>query len=154
MDATETPEARLVDARRAVAGRVWRRAYDLFSVVAANRELDPKDLEGLAKAAYWTGHSDESISNLEAAYAAYVERRDHLRAAFCALTLQRQYIYMLRDSVAAGWLTQAERLLDGRPESPAHGYLAIAHADAARARNDFARALAHGNQALDIAARS
>jgi class 3 adenylate cyclase len=154
MDTTETPEARLVDARRAVADGLWRRAYDLFLVVAADQGLEPEDLERLAKAAYWTGHSDESISNLEAAYAAYIVRGDDLQAAFCALTLQRQYIYMLRDSVAAGWLTQAERLLDGRPESPAHGYLAIAHADAARARNDFARALTHVNHALDIADRS
>ncbi len=153
MDATETPDARLVDARRAAADRVWRRAYALFSVVVADRGLEPDDLERLAKAAYWTGHSDESISNLEAAYTAYIERGDDLRAAFCALTLQRQHSYLLRDSVAAGWLTQAERLLDGRPESPAHGYLVIAHADAARARNDFGRALAHVNRALDIAAR-
>jgi class 3 adenylate cyclase len=154
VDPTDKPETRLAEARRAVADRRWGRAYDLFSAVAATRALEPGDLERLAKAAYWTGHSDESISDLEAAYAGYIERRDDLRAAFCALTLQRHYIYMLRDSVATGWLRQAERLLEGQPESPGHGYLAIAHADAARARNDFARALAHVNQALDIAARS
>lgn len=154
MDGTETPDARLVDARRAVEGRVWIRAYDLFSVVAADQALEPTDLEGLAKAAYWTGHSEESISHLEAAYITHIERGDEVRAAFCALTLQRQHSYMLRDSVAAGWLTKAERLLDAWPESPVHGYLAIANADAARARNDYARALTYVNEALDIAARS
>jgi hypothetical protein len=52
----------------------------------------------------------------------------------------------MQDAVAAAWLTRAEHLMEGRPDSfadtaPADGYLAIAHADAARARGDFARAL-------------
>jgi class 3 adenylate cyclase len=153
MDRTETHATKLADARAAVGARAWRRAYDLLSVVAGDRGLEPEDLERLAKAAYWTGRAYESISRFEAAYAAYVERGDHARAALCALTLRRQYITMLHDSVAAGWLTQAERLLDGVPESISHGYLAIAHADVARARRDFAQAFAHVNSALAIAAR-
>ena len=59
----------------------------------------------------------------------------------------------MQDSVAAAWLKRAEHLLEGRPESfadtaPADGYLAIAHADAARARGDFARALGLVDRAL------
>lgn len=154
MDGMETPDASVVDARRAVTGRRWMRAYNLLSIIAADRGLEPDDLERLAKAAYWTGHSDESVSHLEDAYTAYIERGDDVRAAFCALTLQRQHSYLLRASVAAGWLKRAERLLDGRAESPAHGYLAIAQADATRARNDFSQALAHVRLALDIADRS
>jgi hypothetical protein len=154
MGLSEQPDARLEEGRRAVAGRAWKRAYELLSNVAAERALEPNDLEGLAKAAFWTGHSGESITFLESAYASYIERGDDPQAAFCALTLQRQCISKLQDSVAAGWLNQAERLLEGRPESRAHGYLAIARADAARARGDFARALALVDHALEIAGRS
>ena len=146
----------LDEARTSVAQRAWDRAYDLFSTVAATRTLDPDDLDRFAKAAYWTGRSDRSISIREAAYAAYLERGDDHRAALCALTLRREHISNMQDSVAAGWLKRAEHLLEGRPESfadtsPADGYLAIAHADAARARGDFARALGLVDRALRIA---
>jgi class 3 adenylate cyclase len=146
----------LDEARTSVAQRAWDLAYDLFSTVSATRTLDPDDLDRFAKAAYWTGRSDRSISIREAAYAAYLERGDDHRAALCALTLRREHISNMQDSVAAGWLKRAEHLLEGRPESfadnaPADGYLAIAHADAARARGDFARALGLVDRALRIA---
>ena len=74
----------------------------------------------------------------------------------CALTLRREHLANMQDSVAAGWLRRAEHLLEGRPESFADtsvvdGYLAIAHADAARARGDFARAFGLVDRALQIA---
>ena len=146
----------LSEARTSVAHWAWDRAYDLFSTVAASRTLDPDDLDRFAKAAYWTGRSDQSISIRETAYAAHLERGDDHRAALCALTLRREYISNMQDSLAMGWLKRAEHLLEGRPESfadkaPADGYLAIAHADAARARGDFARALGLVERASRIA---
>jgi class 3 adenylate cyclase len=146
----------LDEARTSVAHRAWDRAYDLFSTLATTRTLDPDDLDRLAKSAYWVGRSDQSISFREAAYAAYLERGDDHHAALCALTLRREHLSNMQDSVAAGWLKRAEHLLEGRPESfadtsPADGYLAIAHADAARARGDFGRALGLVDRALRIA---
>ncbi len=146
----------LNEARTSVAQWAWDRAYDLFSTVAASRTLDPDDLDRFAKAAYWTGRSDRSISIRETAYAAHLERGDDHRAALCALTLRREYISNMQDSLASGWLKRAEHLLEGRPESfadnaSADGYLAIAHADAARARGDFARALGLVERASRIA---
>ncbi len=156
MDEPGTPDAALDEARMRFAGRDWDRAYDGFSTLADTRTLDPEDLERFAKAAYWGGRSDRSISIREAAYAAYLQRGDDQRAALCALTLRREHIANMEDSVAAGWLKRAEHLLEGRPESfadtaAADGYLAIAHADAARARGDFARALGLVDRALRIA---
>ena len=146
----------LNEARTSVAQWAWDRAYDLFSTVAASRTLGPDDLDRFAKAAYWTGRSDRSISIRETAYAAHLERGDDHRAALCALTLRREYISNMQDSLASGWLKRAEHLLEGRPESfadnaSADGYLAIAHADAARARGDFARALGLVERASRIA---
>lgn len=136
----------LDEARTSVAHRAWDRAYERYAQVAASRPLDADDLERFAKSAYWLGHSDESISLREAAYAAHLEDGDDQRAALCALTLRREHLANMQDAVAAAWLKRAEHLLEGRPDSfadtaPADGYLAIAHADAARARGDFARAL-------------
>jgi len=150
---TETPAATLDQAREAFAGRAWQRAHELFAAVAAQRPLDAEDLERFAKAAYWIGAANGAISVREAAYEAFLARGDNARTAFCALTLQRQHASMLQDSLAAAWLTRAERLLVGADESTAHGYLAIAHADAARARGDLAEALTLVERAQEIASR-
>jgi class 3 adenylate cyclase len=149
---TEGAGARLDEARRAVRDRAWTKAYELLSALDAGTGLEAVDLERLAKAAYWRGDADRSISTRERAYAAFLERGDDDQAALCALTLRREYLSRLQDSVAAGWLTRAERLLDGRPDdTTAHGFLAITHADAARARGHFAQALALVDRALAIA---
>ncbi len=152
MAGTEGADPRLAQARVAVAQRAWDEAFDLLSALDAESGLEPEDLEALAKAAYWTGDSDRSIATRERAYAAYIAAGEEQRAAFCALTLRREYISKLQHSVAAGWLTRAEQLLENYPGSTAHGYLAIAHADAARARGDFAQALSLVDRALEIAA--
>jgi class 3 adenylate cyclase len=154
MPAAGTPDPRLDEAREAVEGREWRRAHELYSKAAAERRLEPEDLERLAKAAYWTGDSTGSISARESAYSLYIDRGDDAKAAFCALTLRREHIAKLAGSVAAGWLRRAEHLLEDRPEAPSHGYLAIARADGARARGNLARALALVESALEIAGRS
>jgi class 3 adenylate cyclase len=153
MSGTETPAATLDEARAAFARRAWERAHELFASVAAERPLEAEDLERFAKAAYWIGAANGAISVREAAYEAFLARGDNARAAFCALTLQRQHASMLQDSLAAAWLTRAERLLVGADESTAHGYLAIAHADAARGRGDTAEALALVERAREIASR-
>lgn len=154
MDDTATPAASLEQARAAFTERAWRRAHELFATVAAERPLDAEDLERFAKAAYWIGEAAGAISVREAAYEAFLAHGDNARAGLCALTLQRQHSAMLQDSLAAAWLTRAERLLMTAEESTAHGYLAIAHADAARARGDLSEALELVVRALDIASRS
>lgn len=149
----ETSASSLDVARQAIADRAWRRAREIYASVATETALEPDDLERFAKAAYWTGDALVAISTREAAYERYLERGDETAAAFCALTLQRQHVSMLQDSVAAAWQRRAERLLENADASRAHGYLAIAHADAARARGDLAGALALVERAQVIAGR-
>ncbi|HET9724673.1 MAG TPA: adenylate/guanylate cyclase domain-containing protein [Actinomycetota bacterium] len=153
MGGAETSGSALDEAREAVAGRAWRRAHERYTGIAAEAALDPDDLERFAKAAYWTGDALSAIATRETAYERYLERGDDAPAAFCALTLQRQHVSMLHDSVAAAWLRRAEHLLEGTETSRGHGYLAIAHADAARARGDIAGALALVERAQVIAGR-
>ncbi|MFN8234141.1 MAG: adenylate/guanylate cyclase domain-containing protein [Actinomycetota bacterium] len=155
MEARGSTQAQLDQARAGAAERAWDRAWEALAAVDEH-ELAAADLELFARAAFWTGRSIRSISLREAAYAAHLEDGDTTRAALCALTLRREHLANLQDAVAAGWLQRAEQLLEGRPESfadtsAADGYLAIAHADGARARGDFARALSMIDRALGIA---
>jgi hypothetical protein len=127
--------------------------FDAFGAADAAKPLEPEDLEGMAKAGWWTGRPNESIAARERAYAAYVGRGDKARAAFAALTLRREYNAKLQGSVAQGWLKRAETLLDGEPESTAHGYLAIAHGQLAWGRGELDHALSHMERAIEIAGR-
>ena len=139
-------------ARSALTERAWPEAFEAFTAADAEQPLGPEDLEGMAKAAWWTGQQNVSIEARERAYAAYVERGDKARAAFAALTLRREYHAKLQGSVAQGWLSRSVALLEGEPESPAHGYLAIAHGQLAWARGELDHALSHIDRAIGIAA--
>jgi class 3 adenylate cyclase len=140
-------------ARDALGKRAWPEAFEAFAAADTTEPLEPEDLEGMAKAGWWTGRPNESIEARERAYAAYVERGDKARAAFVALTLRREYTAKLQSSVAQGWLTRAETLLDGEPESTAHGYLAVAHAQLAWGRGELDHAISHVERAIEIAGR-
>ncbi len=147
-------ETTLERGREAVGRRAWPEGYEALTAASAERALAPEDLELQAKASWWVGRPNESIDAHERAYAIYVEREDKQRAAFMALTLRREHAAKLASSVAAGWLTRAERLLEGEPESPSNAYLAIAHTELAWNRGEFDHALTHVEHALEIAERS
>ncbi len=140
--------------RDAASRRAWPEAYEAMTAASSAGELEPEDLERFAKAAWWTGRTNDSIAARERAYAGYVERGDVERAAFAALTLRREHAVKLNASAAKGWLARAERLLADRPDSPSIGYLAIAHAELARQRGELDHALEHIERAQEIAAGS
>jgi class 3 adenylate cyclase len=150
---TTAYETSLETGRDAVARRAWSEGYEALKAADATSGLGPEDLELLAKAAWWTGRPSESIDARERAYAAYIERAETTRAAFMALTLRRELITKGEGSLASGWLQRAERLLEGEPESPEHGYLAIAHGALAWQRGELDHALAHVDTAVDISLR-
>ena len=139
--------------RDAAARRAWPSAYDALSSADAAGDLEPEDLELLAKAAWWTGRPTESIDARERAYALYIQRGDDRKAAFTALTLRRELITKGEGSLAGGWLKRAEQLLEGEPESATQGYLAIAHGQLAWRRGELDHALAHVDRAVDISLR-
>ncbi len=147
-------ETALETGRRAVAAKAWPEGYEALSRADAEGALGAEDLEALGKAAYWVGRPSDSIDADERAYAMHVERGDHDRAAFVALRLRRQYAARRSVSIATGWLGRAERLLEGRPDSVATGYLAIAHAEIALDDGRFVDALAHVERAVGIAEHS
>ncbi|MDQ4148506.1 MAG: hypothetical protein M3164_00695 [Actinomycetota bacterium] len=117
--------------RAAAARHAWNDAVDLLSSADSEVTLSPEDLEALAEAAWWTGHPDDSISYRERAFEGYIEAGNREAAAATALSLAREYWKRVANAIAAAWLKRAERLLEGLPESPAHGYLYLTRALAA-----------------------
>ena len=128
-----TPVDHLEAGRAAARSNAWREAFDHLSAVDTPEGLTPQDLESLALAAACLGQLDSCIDARERAYAGYVEAGDRTRAAFMALKLWEDYDQKLAESISAGWLSRAERLLADQPECVEQGWLALAHGDAERA---------------------
>jgi class 3 adenylate cyclase len=140
-------------ARQAAARHAWRQAYGEF-VEADEPALGPDDLERFAESAWWTGRIDEAIRLRERAHAAYGASGDTLGSARMALMLAWDYEGKGSFAVSNGWLANAERLLEGQPESPEHGRLIIMHAlTALFAQGDLERAESLFQEAAELARR-
>ena len=149
----EIAETSLQSGREAFDRHAWREAFDLLTAAQASDDFSAEDLERLGDAAWLTGRIDDCIGARERAYAAYLEAGNRRRAAFVALRLTEDYWNKLAQSVAAGWLGQAVRLLEGEPESPEHGYLAYALSRITFLAGDLDAMLEHSRRAFDIGER-
>jgi class 3 adenylate cyclase len=114
-------------ARDAATRLAWREAYEAFSALDRAR-LTPDDLERYADAAWWRGHLDEAIALRELAFAGFAKSGEKLRAARLALTLSWDHSGRGAFAVSQGWFANAERLLEGEPESTAHGVVMLMRA--------------------------
>ena len=120
----------LESARDAASRSAWREAHEAYAGVDAN-SLTAGDLEAYAEAAWWRGKLDEAIGLRERAYAAFTSAGDKLGAARLALALSWDYEGRGAFAVSQGWFANAERLLEGQPESPEHSRLLLFRAIAA-----------------------
>jgi class 3 adenylate cyclase len=137
--------------REAAARGAWREAYDFLAGAASPLA---RDLELLAEAAYWTGRLDEATHTRERAYTAYLDDGDEEKAALLALFISRDYWGRADLAIGAGWFAKAERLLEGKDESIAHGYLAALGALNAAMVGDIAGAIEKSQRALDSSRRT
>lgn len=126
-------------ARDALSRHAWVEAFDLFTRADQERQLAGADLQGLADAAWFTGQADLSIAAKERAFQAFQTAGEKEKAASVALELQTQYGYKGQPSIAAAWFRRGEKLLDGEPESYAHGFLKLAQASGAASVDDSLR---------------
>ena len=140
-------------ARQAASRQAWREAYDAYST-ADTKTFAPDDLETFAEAAWWTGRLDEGISLRERAYAGYVAAGAMPAAARLALALSWDHSGRGAFAVSQGWFANAERLLEGQPDSAEHAFLALTRGvnaifgggDLSRAFEDFGRAYELGER--------
>lgn len=137
-------------ARDALARRAWDEARDLFHEADKTERLSPIDLEQLAEAGWWSGHPEERDDAFERAYAAYREAGDRQRAAGMALRLSEFAFGRLAMPVAAGWMSRAERLLEGEPQSEMHGFLACLKAFTSIVMGDLEDGLRFAEEAIEL----
>jgi hypothetical protein len=108
------------------AGGDWQQAYDLLMEADAEGSLAPTDLPMLGEVAYAAGHLDVTIEAWERAHALCLQGGDEVAAAGAAV---RVAMHLLFDTAlmapVRGWLARAERLLEGRGETPAHAWFAV-----------------------------
>lgn len=139
-------------AREALRRNAWREAYDLLS--AAEAALTAHDLEGLSRAAWFTGRLDESIAASERAFAAQLADGRNARAALVATWLAKDNFMKGASAVANAWIQRAAKLLSEEPESVELGYLErIRSVMAFEDAGDDEAALRHAERALDLATR-
>ena len=98
--------------------------------------LSGPDLESLAETAWFTAHADIGTDAKERAFKAYLAEGDTIRAAYFALDLTQSYAYRGKPSIASAWVRRGERLLEGQPESYAHGYFALCRSEGAKEAGD------------------
>ncbi len=146
-------ESPLQAGRQAVQRHAWREALDLFKEADKDGGLSGDDLAALSQAAWWMGQIDDCISARERAYAAYMNEGKPRRAAMVALELSHDYMGKLAHSIAQGWYSRAERLLEKEPEAPEHGYLAWMRTQAFLAVGDLDAALEQAERVLAIGTR-
>jgi class 3 adenylate cyclase len=140
-------------ARNAASSLAWRDAYDAYAA-ADVRDLAPADLERFADAAWWTGRLDQAISLRERAYAGFSAAGEKLDAARLAITLSWDQGSRGAFAVSHGWFANAERLLDGEPESVVHGLLALTRAvNAMFAEGDLRAAISDFERAAELGER-
>ena len=129
----------------------WRQAFELLMEADASDPLTGPDLPLLASVAYATGHLDVTIHAWERAHAASVQGGDRLAAAGAAV---RVAMHLLFDTAllapVRGWLTKAERLLDGHAETPVHAWLAVVRSYERLLSGDFDRSRWWARQAIDV----
>ena len=136
--------------------REWEDAYNQFSGLTDQSLLEPQDLERLAVAAQLTGKDEAGSDAWTRAHNAYLSVGDPAGAARCAFWLA--FLLLLKGELApsGGWLSRAQRVLEGHDDCVERGYLLVPQAlqsmgggDAARAAITFEEVANIGNRFED-----
>ena len=128
----------LVVARSAYRRNDWRTSYESFSRVDGVQALDTDDLAVYAAAAWRQGHGRESVRINEQVHTRLL-RTDPVQAAMKATELGLAWLSRGHVALAGSWGQRAQMLLDGVPETTAHGYLTYLQAATAADAGDGGR---------------
>jgi DNA-binding NarL/FixJ family response regulator len=130
----------------------WTEAFDLFGQLDL-AELEPRDLEAMADAAWWTCRLDESIGVRQQAYARYLAAGEQRGAAYAAWLLSLDYGIRDEPSAASGWLKRAQRHVTAHPECIERGFVALTESELARTRGDLELARTRAQLAVELGER-
>ena len=141
-------------ARDAAALKDWRQAFDLLMEADAGGLLAPTDLPMLGEAAYAAGQLNVTIEAWERAHAGALQAGDQVAAAAAAV---RVAMHLLFDTAlmapVRGWLARAERLLEGRGETPAHAWFAVVRTYERMLAGDLPGARPWARRAIEVGSR-
>ena len=141
-------------ARNAAALNDWRQAFDLLMEADADGLLAPTDLPVLGEVAYAAGHLEMAIEAWARAHAASMQAGDQVAAAGAAV---RVAMHLLFDTAlmapVRGWLARAERLLEGRGETPAHAWFAVVRTYERMLTGDLPGARPWARRAIEVGSR-
>ena len=141
-------------ARDAASRGDWPAAHELFVQADADGLVGPADLPVLGEVAYAAGHLDVTIEAWERAYALSLEGGNKDAAAGAAV---RVAMHLLFDTAlmapVRGWLARAERLLEGRRETPAHAWLAVVHTYERMLTGDLPGARPWARRAIELGSK-
>ena len=141
-------------AAHSVARGDWPQAFDLLTTADADGLLAATDLPMLGEVAYAAGHLDVTIETWERAYAECLQAGDEIAAAGAAV---RVAMHLLFDTAlmapVRGWLARAERLLEGRGETPAHAWFAVVRTYERMLTGDVPGARQWAPRAIEIGAK-
>ncbi|HTL36044.1 MAG TPA: hypothetical protein VL326_23095 [Kofleriaceae bacterium] len=119
----------LVEGRAAFKRRAWEVAYTrLADADAAGLLVEAPDLAALGEAALWTARPAESVAARQRAFALFVDADQRDAAARVAADLFINFIVRGKFACGGGWLAKARRLVEGRSDSSALGYVAAMEA--------------------------
>jgi tetratricopeptide (TPR) repeat protein len=141
-------------AHSAAARGGWREAFDLLMEADADGLLAPTDLPVLGEVAYAAGHLDVTIEAWERAHAACMQAGDPVAAAGAAV---RVAMHLLFDTAlmapVRGWLARAERLLEGRGETPADAWFAVVRTYERMLTGDMPGARQWARRAIEVGSK-
>jgi tetratricopeptide (TPR) repeat protein len=141
-------------AHDAAARGDWQRAFDFLTAADADGLLAPTDLPVLGEVAYAAGHLDVTIEAWERAHAAGLQAGDEVAAAGAAV---RVAMHLLFDTAlmapVRGWLARAERLLEGRGETPPHAWFAVVRTYERMLTGDIPSARQWAQRAIEVGSK-
>src|SRR3954462_15018148 len=142
----------LVERAQSVAARGgWQQAFDLLMEADADGVLPPPGLPLLGEVAYAAGRLDVAIEAWERTHAACMQAGDPVAAAGAAV---RVAMHLLFDTAlmapVRGWLARAERLLEGRGDTPAQAWFAVVRSYERMLTGDLPGARPWAHQAVEV----
>ena len=145
----------LEQARAAYGRREWALARAAYLGARAVAPLSAEDMAALSDAAWWEGAIDESLSACEEAYRMFLHGDDPRprRAAMLAIDIGFSWYLRGEDAMGSGWISRAERLLEGEGDCAELGYLQSLAIDECLGAGDFDAATEAARTVAAIGAR-
>lgn len=109
--------------REAIRRHDWGAALEALVESDRDDALSADDLVMLGDAYWWTAQPDAAVNTFERAFGAFVDADRPEDAAVVGTLLAYFSVRRHNQSIAGAWVTRVERLLEGKPPSPAHAWL-------------------------------